>query len=405
MNDQAERSAVRPWVHAVRLLTTAALGISAYLLYGSMTGDRLAGCGPESGCDAVLRSRWAFLFGIPVTLPAVILYAAILMATFRVHSARAGRFLFLAAGSLIAAAVWFIGLQVFAIGSLCRFCMVAHGAGTLAALLILLGFRRPFGGPLNANFVALQPPVALKLALGGITPVLLMAAGQGLHEPKTFAVESADQLATRKAPRVVELHQGLFRIDLSETPLLGSLDASNIVVHLFDYTCTHCRKLHPMLKEAAQALSNQVAFASLVVPLATNCNHVMKRRIEQHAAACELAYACLAVWRARPGKLSELEEWIFSTATPPAPELVAARARQLVGTNEFDLRLKDPWIKEHLVRNIDLYATNYYRLRKATLPELMIGTNLVSGGLKDTQELYRLLNQQFSLERSTGVVK
>ena len=61
----------------VRLLCGVAFCVSAYLLYGSLTGDRLAGCGPESGCDAVLRSRWAYIFGLPVSLPALMLYLAV----------------------------------------------------------------------------------------------------------------------------------------------------------------------------------------------------------------------------------------------------------------------------------------------------------------------------------------
>ena len=44
----------------IRLLSFAAMAISAYLAYVSMTGDRVVGCGPESGCDQVLNSRWAY---------------------------------------------------------------------------------------------------------------------------------------------------------------------------------------------------------------------------------------------------------------------------------------------------------------------------------------------------------
>ena len=54
---------VRPGLlRAIRLFALAAMAISAYLAWISYTGGKPVGCGPESGCDKVLQSRWAYWF-------------------------------------------------------------------------------------------------------------------------------------------------------------------------------------------------------------------------------------------------------------------------------------------------------------------------------------------------------
>jgi protein-disulfide isomerase len=218
-----------------------------------------------------------------------------------------------------------------------------------------------------------------------------------VDQPKTFAVDSAARLAARKAPRLLQLHEGEFTLDLHDVPLLGSADAPCVLVHLFDYSCPHCRALHPMLVDLQRQMSNQVAIASLLVPLATNCNPYVKRVMPLHTNACDYARAGLAVWRSEPAKLPAFEEWIFASNRPPTPEAVRAHAMQMVGTNQFEQALRDPWIKAHLDRNISLYATNYYRFKKSVLPELMIGTNIVSGAVRNRDELYGLVTNQFRL--------
>src|SRR5262249_36311973 len=67
---------------AVRLLTATAIGLAAYLLWVSLSGGAVAGCGPDSSCDKVLHSRWSRWLGLPVSAPGLLMYAGILTATF-----------------------------------------------------------------------------------------------------------------------------------------------------------------------------------------------------------------------------------------------------------------------------------------------------------------------------------
>ena len=135
-------------LRVVQLLSALAFGLSAYLLWGSLTGQRLLGCGLESGCGAVTSSRWAYIFRVPVSLPALMLYAAVLSATVLIKRvSRPARqraiqgFLVGAAAALLGAAIWFIALQVFVIGSICPFCMAAHACGVCVGLILLVRAR------------------------------------------------------------------------------------------------------------------------------------------------------------------------------------------------------------------------------------------------------------------------
>ena len=66
------------WLLWVRgLLIIAAMG-AGYLAWVSIHNGPAAGCGPESGCNAVLQSRWAYWLDLPVSVPAVLVYLALL---------------------------------------------------------------------------------------------------------------------------------------------------------------------------------------------------------------------------------------------------------------------------------------------------------------------------------------
>ena len=48
----------------IRILTAVSAVVSTYLLVTSLRGGIVAGCGPASGCEDVLASRWGLLAGI-----------------------------------------------------------------------------------------------------------------------------------------------------------------------------------------------------------------------------------------------------------------------------------------------------------------------------------------------------
>ena len=181
------------WLHAVRALLVSAMVITAYLAIVTLTnGGGAPGCGPDSGCDQVLTSSWAYWLGIPVSLPGLGLYAAFLISTFSLKpgnldkARRALNAQTLCAFSVIAAAIWFVGIQAVKIKAFCPYCCTAHGLATFASILFLA----------KANGVGSKLSVRLNYAGGAVV-------GAGL-----VAVIAAIQIAIpqeQAAPEIVDL--------------------------------------------------------------------------------------------------------------------------------------------------------------------------------------------------------
>ena len=89
--------------------------------------------------------------------------------------------------------------------------------------------------------------------------------------------------------------------------------------------------------------------------------------------------------------------WMFSSARPPSLDQARDYAAKLVGTNKLSAALEDPWGERLLQESIRLYHTNYLVYRQGRMPQLIIGTNLASGQLRNAQELYRLLSNHLGL--------
>src|SRR6478672_11964694 len=112
--DKRDGHIARSRVILLRLLMAAAIAISGYLAWSSVSGGAVAGCGPESSCDRVLHSPWAYWFGIPVSIPALLLYLTVLGLTFRlgpannpVQQRQVWPWLFAASIAMVGSALWF----------------------------------------------------------------------------------------------------------------------------------------------------------------------------------------------------------------------------------------------------------------------------------------------------------
>lgn len=447
---KARQSAPNPrrFLLPVRLLIAAALGWSAYLAWAAVTEGGVAGCGPASGCDQVLQSRWSVWLGVPVSFAALALYAAMFGATLWLRrprtvtaQRRAWTVLVPGAVAVLGAVLWFVTLQLAVIKAVCPYCMAAHFCGALAAVLILVAapIGEPQGKPWQvAKQVFLQPSAAWKLALAAGAGVAVLIAGQVWYQPKLFTVAAAGTAAlaanptasgfdpsgsptslppavatnailqqpgarqpepTEPAvtppnlpPRIYPIYGGIL-LNLREVPLIGSPDAPYVMVSLFDYSCHHCRLMHGHLMQVHRSVGNQLAIINLPVPLSPACNFTVQRTHPDHVHACDYARIGLAVWRTNRGAMGRFDDWIFTPEKPPAPAEVRAFAEQLVGSNALHQALNDRWIDRQLEQGVSLYATNYLHLQQSSMPQLIIGSNLVTGVLRGPEDLYPILGR------------
>jgi uncharacterized membrane protein len=404
----AVKSPPGPWLWLARLMILVAGVGSAYLAMAALDGERLPGCGPESGCDDVLNSRWAQLFGVPVSFGALLVYGTLVAATCGfpprtsapVQRGVRATALFAALLTLVAA-VWFIGLQIFVVGAFCAYCNTIHVCGSAAALLILLKYpliaRRGLADQTRSEFLVART-TAVRVTLGALLVVALLGLGQSLHEPQSFVTRGIaggnNPEIAPTAGRTLRLHGGAFEFDLGEVPFSGSVEAAHVVVNLFDYTCQHCRVLHGFLKQAHRTFSNQLAVVNLPSPLDPACNALVTRHLADHTNACDYARIGLAVWRADRAQSAAFDEWIFTPSRPPTTDQAREQAIELVGADAFATASSDPWIDRQLEEYTRLFATNYQQSRISRLPQLIIGTNIVVGNFRRVDDLYRLLSTQ-----------
>jgi uncharacterized membrane protein len=409
------------------------MAISAYLAWLSYTGGRAVGCGPESGCDRVLQSRWAYWLGAPVSLFALAVYSLILGISFRLHQRTspdvqrlAWAWLVTCALVVAGAALWFTGLQVFSLKALCQYCMVAHASGFAAAVLLLVSapFRSAPAKPWESEKqVYVTPRAFRKIALIAVVALAGLVAGQVVQLHKTFVVAPmpgptnppprargvsvtnpppAPEVRTAPSPpptalakRLFPIYGGRFQLDLQEVPGIGTPTNAQVAVSLFDYTCHHCRSMHPLLVEAQRQFSNSLLIVSLPMPLDPGCNPTVTRHYPSHTNACDYARAGLAVWRANRAKHHEFDQWLMRGEKPPAIDEARQQAAQLVGVEAFEKALRDPWVEEQLRVSVGIYE-QAYRAGQGSMPQLIVGSNVAVGSYL-MSDLMKLLADNLGL--------
>jgi hypothetical protein len=98
----------------------------------------------------------------------------------------------------------------------------------------------------------------------------------------------------------------------------------------------------------------------------------------------------------------QFDDWLIEPEHPP--ELAAARqyAAQLVGAQNLEAAMTNQWVSDYLQLGINVYATNYLHVRQGNMPQLVIGTNLLTG-TNTVEELYRRLDNQLGLKVPTAL--
>lgn len=125
----------------------ALLGLldAGYLTYEHYSGNNVA-CTIIHGCDQVLNSQYATVFGVPIALLGVVFYLTILGFSFHYFrhelSRRASLLLLVFTGIGFVTSLILSGLQAFAIRAWCQFCLLSALSSTLLFGLSLAMFLR-----------------------------------------------------------------------------------------------------------------------------------------------------------------------------------------------------------------------------------------------------------------------
>ncbi len=209
------------------VLSWLAFGVASYLAFHSVTGTSVAGCGvgDANGCDVVLSSSWSRWLGVPVAVLGLACYASLasLSVLLGLRSAAANRWITTAYVTLAivaaGASLWFIGVQIVAIGNYCKYCLVTDACGIILGIVALAaavqcmlsrrgqpqprtmqpglmalcaalpaGARAP-GAAIVPPSIMASPPSLLAALAGALPLLVLLIGGQLLFAAKTFQVE------------------------------------------------------------------------------------------------------------------------------------------------------------------------------------------------------------------------
>jgi len=155
--------------------------------------------------------------------------------------------------------------------------------------------------------------------------------------------------------------------------------------------------MHPFLLEAYHQFSNDLAIVNLPMPLDSKCNWILQRTLPPHTNACALARLGLTVWRANPKAARQFDEFMFGSVQAPLPAAAEQYARQLVGSENFDRASTKAWVNEQVRQDIAIYDAVYWQYHKGLMPQVVIGTNLISGPF-NREQLFGMLFEQFGLK-------
>ena len=373
-------------------LAIAGFGINLALLVKRL-GDAsasLAGCGPGSGCETVLGSQWSQVFGVPVTVPGLLVYALLMLAL-----TRSGRSILpMVLGSICAAVIWFLFVQAFLVRAFCPWCLAAHAVGIL---VVSAGLR------FSVRSGLIGSKVVKSLAAAAIGSLIALAVLQTLgprpatHRLTEFGAVAPDTKPTADAHSAGEGRIAMFFDDtkgyrVEQLPHIGRADATHVLVEYFDYACPACRTMSGHLDALVAAYPDDICVILLPMPLDRECNPMMPPLEEGQPGACEMARAALAIWQNSPENFVAFHRALLSDPT-------ADQAAMLVSAllPNPDEAMRSPWVQSIIDTNIRDWQI--ISMENPKLPKLIIGGRTVMHGFPPTQtEFTRVIAERLDLE-------
>lgn len=138
-------SGIPKWI-LVSLFGLALLGfIDATYLTAEHYLGKIPPCSLVEGCETVLTSAYAAIFGIPTALFGSLFYFAVFILLIAYRETKSPAFIaaLLVVSSLgFLASLGFVYLQLFVVRAICLYCMASAATSTLIFALSALAFKR-----------------------------------------------------------------------------------------------------------------------------------------------------------------------------------------------------------------------------------------------------------------------
>lgn len=391
------------------LLSIMTLFLSILMAVHTLSQMAMVGCGVGSSCDQVLSSSWSRLFGfIPVGALAAGIYLAFIVILIFIDRPDTESdvvvlsvfILKLFCGAIIGSALWFTALQMWIIHAFCPYCMATHGCGVVLSVLTLWCLKGQTydegsvtggktAGKTNGAAAGVLWTKGWRAFLVGLAAAALLASLQ--------AVTSKSELRFQTG----HAQSSLPVADFSNAPLIGNPDAKHLITVIFDFQCSHCRKLHPLLRELAKG--GEWAFLTCPTPLSSACNpYVPHGGVDRFAGSCDLSRLALALWYVDASLYEAFDEILFDFDSdnwyPMAPDEAYAQAAALIGSEEaLNRALENPDVEHSLHLYYDIFGRSLSG-EHAGVPRLIYSDRWLVPETTDLSELETLLQDLVSTD-------
>jgi uncharacterized membrane protein len=141
-NDTVSKAPLRSapnW--ALLAISIAGMALTSYLTFTSWSGGSVRGCSAGSGCDVVLTSRWATMFGLPTAFWGFLAYAGLAGIAFIKPAGKHWRYAWTAAFLGFAYSVYLTTVSLTVLDATCPYCLTS--LALMTAILALTTYQRP----------------------------------------------------------------------------------------------------------------------------------------------------------------------------------------------------------------------------------------------------------------------
>ena len=339
----------RPLILALAVVALVASVLSLYVHYQLLHDPAYSSFCDVSetvSCEAVLQSRYATMFGVPVAAGGAIWSALVLLLAWRGMGARspetsaaAAGYVFLLATIGLSAVLYLGYASFFVLQKACPLCLTMYASvigifivSGAAASVSLATLPRRAGRDLGG---LMRSPVAATMAALWIVGSISLIA----FFPGEQAVSAGEALVAPPAPteslQGEELSQFTAWLDAQPRASLPvpNPGAQVLVVKFNDFQCPACRQAYLEYKwvvdKYRKAAPDKVKFVNVDFPLESECGVA-----NLHPSACESA-AAVRMARAR-NRGDEMEDWLFTNQSTLTPDVVKKAARDVAQVTDFD---------------------------------------------------------------------
>jgi len=338
----------------VLLTALGCFGSNAYLLshkWAASTAPALCTVNATINCDKINSSIYSMLFGIPVTLFGIALYAGLALAALspKRSSPRFGQVTTIFAILSLEFSAY-LAAASFKVGAVCVMCLSIYTGNVLLLVAGLKGMREAgaslfadLGQALVGRSFVTVSAVFLVVTLVG------RSAWMGRGGPEADAHSMAEAGGTRSRADIARLYAkpgGTVALNGAE-PVLGNPKGRFQVIEFADFGCPHCAHAAPELKQLVEE-NPDVGVHFKTYPLSGACNPGLEG--QQGAERCLGALA--AECAHRQGKFWEMEGTMFANLGYLAQSDLEYMAGQVgVDVDQWKKCMQEPTAEQHVVND------------------------------------------------------